>query len=138
MLNNRNKLYLLIFTACLAGYIWYFYNTSEKFTKTAELDVCIIKHTTNIPCPSCGSTRSVITLLQGNFIEAFLINPLGLIVAAIMIFAPLWIIADITVGKSTLFNFYKKTEVFLKQPKYSIPLIFFTVINWIWNITKGL
>lgn len=35
---------------------------------------CWIYKTTGILCPSCGGTRCVQNLLQGNFIEAFLSN----------------------------------------------------------------
>ena len=38
----------------------------------------------------------------------------------------------------TLFDFYQKTESYLKKPKIAIPLILLLIINWIWNITKGL
>ena len=100
--------------------------------------MCLIKHITNIPCPSCGSTRSIVSLTNGNFIEALLINPMGLIVAVIMSLAPLWILIDIATRRKILFEFYRKIETYLKRPQYSIPLILLVIINWIWNITKGL
>jgi len=135
---NRNKLYSIMFIACVAGYIWLYYSVSNNYTENKSFEVCIIKHTTNIPCPSCGSTRSVISLTKGNFIEALLINPLGYIVAIIMFLTPLWIVIDIATKKKTLFEFYKKTEINLKRPQYTIPFILLVIFNWIWNITKGL
>jgi hypothetical protein len=107
-------------------------------TENKSVEVCLIKHATNIPCPSCGATRSIILLTKGNFTEALTINPIGFIIAIIMLLTPLWIIADITMRSNTLFDFYQKTETYLKKPKYAIPLILLVVINWIWNITKGL
>jgi len=65
-------------------------------------------------------------------------NPLGIFLAIIMSIAPFWILFDKITKKNTLFNFYKKTEEILKKPRYAIPLIFLVIINWIWNITKGL
>jgi len=135
---NRNKLYSIIFIACVAGYIWLYYSVSNNYTENKSFEVCIIKHTTNIPCPSCGSTRSVISLTKGNFIEALLINPLGYIVAIIMFLNPLWIVIDIATKKKTLFEFYKKIEINLKRPQFAIPFILLVIFNWIWNITKGL
>lgn len=70
--------------------------------------------------------------------EAFRINPLGYVVAIILLIAPLWIIIDVLIKRKTLFNFYKKIEAYLKKPLYAIPLILFVLINWIWNVTKGL
>lgn len=91
-----------------------------------------------MPCPSCGSTRSIVSLIEGNFVEALKINPLGLIVAAIMLFTPLWIVVDLIRKKNSLFDFYKKSEGYLKKPRYAFPLVFLVLINWVWNIVKGL
>ncbi len=44
---------------------------------------CIFKGISGIPCPTCGSTRSVVYLSQGDFAAAFAMNPLtslGLVV----------------------------------------------------------
>ncbi|MBP8791663.1 MAG: DUF2752 domain-containing protein [Lutibacter sp.] len=135
---SRNKLYLILFISCIAGYIWLYFSLNNLETNHKEFNVCILKQITNIPCPSCGSTRSIISLAKGHFIEAILINPIGLIVATIMLSAPFWIFIDIATKKKTLFDFYQKIETYLKRPQYSIPLILLVIINWIWNITKGL
>ena len=138
MTNSRNKLYTILFTACVAGYIWLFFTTSNSFVDTKIFDGCLVKNITNIPCPSCGSTRSIVALIKGNFFEAITTNPVGILVALIMILTPLWIVADIVTRKQTLFDFYQIIETKLKTPQYAIPLILLVVINWIWNITKGL
>mgnify|MGYP006179307239 CR=1 FL=1 len=135
---NRNRLYSIIFIACLTGYIWLYFSVSKKLITSKAVGVCIIKQVTNIPCPSCGTTRSVVSLTKGDIIEALNINPLGFLVAFIMLLAPFWIIADLLTKNSTLFDFYQKLETYLKKPKYAIPLILLVIINWIWNITKGL
>ena len=135
---HRNRLYSLLFTACLAGYIWLYYSIKSNLTGNKSLEVCLIKHATNIPCPSCGSTRSVISLIKGDFTGALNLNPLGYLVAFIMLVAPIWIIADTIMRSKTLFDLYQKTETYLKKPKIAIPLILLLIINWIWNIIKGL
>ena len=135
---DRNKLYSLLFIACLAGYIWLYFSITKNITENKSVEVCLIKHVTNIPCPSCGSTRFVISLTKGDFIGALNFNPKGYLVAIIMLIAPIWIIADTIKRTKTLFNFYLKIETYLKRPKIAIPLILLVIINWIWNITKGL
>lgn len=135
---DRNKLYTILFTACIAGYIWLYFSLNTTETKNKSFEVCLIKHTTNIPCPSCGSTRAIISLTKGNFLEALIINPLGYIVVVIMFSAPIWIAIDIITKRKTLFEFYQKIETYLKKPRYAIPLLLLVIINWIWNITKGL
>lgn len=138
MEQDRNKLYLILFIACLAGYSWLCFVITTNIPESKSIGVCLIKHATNIPCPSCGSTRSIISLTKGNFVEAFNLNPIGYLVAIIMLIAPVWIIADRIMRRNSLLNWYQKIETYLKKPKYAIPLILLLIINWIWNITKGL
>lgn len=137
MILSRNRLYLLLFTACLSGYIWLYISLTHTF-ENKSVDVCIIKHVTNIPCPSCGSTRSILALIQGYFTEALLLNPLGYVISIIMLVAPIWITIDVITKHNSLLRFYQKVEIFLKKPKYAIPLIILILINWIWNYKKGL
>jgi hypothetical protein len=77
-------------------------------------------------------------LTNGDFVGAFNLNPFGYLIALIMLISPIWIIADFTMRSNTLFNFYQKVETYLKRPKYAVPLILLVVINWVWNILKGL
>lgn len=135
---SRNKLYSIMFIACFAGYIWLYFGLLYEHAISKPVQVCLIKHFTNIPCPSCGSTRSILSLTKGNFTEAFSINPMGILAAVIMLLLPIWIIADMINKKNTLFNFYQKTEIYLRKPQFAIPLVVLVIINWIWNITKGL
>jgi hypothetical protein len=135
---DRNRLYSILAIACTAGYIWLFYGLHVNQPKKKHVEVCFIKHFTNIPCPSCGSTRSVISLTKGHFKEALEINPLGYIIAIIMLLAPLWMIIDIANKRETLFEFYRKIEHCLNRPQYAIALILAVVIIWILNILKGL
>ena len=136
---TRNKLYILILVACVAGYIWIaftFYYQAD--VKSGSFGLCLFKHTTHIACPSSGTTRSVLSLLQGNWTTSLLINPLGWPIALFLLVAPAWIMADLFRGKNTFFDFYLKTEKYLKKPWVAIPLIAIVVLNWIWNISKGL
>jgi len=135
---NRNKLYLILLIACLAGYIWLYFGFKNEITENNSVKVCVIKYVTNIPCPSCGSSRSVISLIKGDFISAFKFNPIGYLVAIIMIIAPIWILTDVIKKNQTLFDFYLKTEKYIRKPNIAIPLILLVIINWIWNIVKEL
>jgi len=127
-----------MFISCLSGYIWLYFGLTSSNFENKSVGVCIIKHATNIPCPTCGTTRSVILLMKGNFIEALQINPLGYIIAIIMFVSPLWIAIDIATKNKTFFKFYQKLEIKIKKPHYAISLIMLMIFNWIWNITKGI
>lgn len=136
---RKNKLYLLLTIACLAGYIWLFINYSRSAAPGSnETGVCLIKEVTNIPCPSCGATRAVLTLLEGHFMESLFWNPLGVILLLILVISPLWLAFDLLSGRDTLYCFYNKMETILREKWVAIPAIGLVLGNWIWNIIKGL
>lgn len=58
---------------------------------------CPFKALTDVPCPSCGTTRAVVAALQGDVIGAVASNPLaalaGFVFVAGGVAAPLWALA---------------------------------------------
>lgn len=138
MTKTKNKLYLLLSTACLIGYIWIYFNLKAASNQSDSMQVCLFKHATDIPCPSCGSSRSIIALFKGDFAEAFYLNPMGYLGALFLVVVPFWMIHDWYRKKSFLFDGYKKLEASLKKPKYALLLMVVIALNWIWNITKGI
>ena len=133
---TRNKLYSLLLIACLAGFIHLFYNIHTLQSQTFQ--VCIIKNVSGYPCPSCGTTRAVTLLLKGRFIESLVLNPIGIVVAIIMIIFPIWILIDIILKKETFYFWYKKAEGTIKKPWLASILIVLVLLNWIWNTYKHL
>ncbi|HYA85860.1 MAG TPA: DUF2752 domain-containing protein [Nitrospirota bacterium] len=49
---------------------------------------CVFKNITGIPCPTCGTTRSVVYLAQGKIATAYAMNPLAatVLIAAVLYF----------------------------------------------------
>lgn len=135
---SRKKLYLLLSIACFVGYVWVVFQFKYHIIDKLSFRMCIFKKVTTIPCPSCGSTRSVLELFRGNVIEAISFNPLGLIIITILMVAPVWILFDLILKKDSLYAFYNEMEKKIKQRKYYIPAILFVIIIWIWNIYKEL
>jgi len=139
MPSHRNNIYLLLSVACMAGYIWlYFAYAATPDTSGPFAEVCIIKHATNIPCPSCGATRSALALLHGDFLDSLYWNPIGILLLIILLATPAWVLYDLCAKKITLQKFYFNTESFLRQKSVAIPAIILLVGNWFWNIYKGL
>ncbi len=134
------KIYWIAILICLLGFlilIQEVYNHKSN-AKNSNIGFCIIKSTTNFPCPSCGSTRAVLLLLKGNLIDSIKLNPVGILIAGFLIFIPFVIVYDIIFGKKILEKIYNKSEQVLKNKKIFIGLIVVIIINWIWNIKKGL
>jgi hypothetical protein len=77
-------------------------------------------------------------LLQGDFAHAASLNPLGFIIAIIMIVVPVGLLIDVYSGKSYVFSAYHTVEQVLKKPYVAVPAIAGMLINWIWNIMKAI
>ncbi len=121
---------------CAAGYAWIYYNLITAADN--EVHACIFKSVAGIPCPSCGSTRSVISLMQGDIVQAVLWNPMGLFLLISMALIPLWIAYDLFNKKRTLFIAYRKAELFFSRKRFAITALLLLLANWMWNIYKGL
>lgn len=139
MHTEKKKLYLILGITLAAGYAWLFLETIPSFAGLEGTpDLCIFSNLTGMPCPSCGSTRSVMCLLHGDPVGAIRINPFGILVAFIMIVTPVWLIFDLVRRKESLYEIYCKTEDIIRRPAVAFTLATLVMANWIWNITKGL
>ena len=133
---SRNRLYLLLLLFILGGYGWLAWNSLQNLQST--FTPCPIKNITGIPCPSCGTTRSILLLSQGRPMESLLLNPLGIIMGSLMVIVPVWLLYDLVTNKDTLYRNYQKFENTVKIRWVAIVLILLILANWIWNIQKGL
>ena len=136
MSSPKDRIYFLLSGLIVLGYTWIIINSIVE--QGSKQIVCPIKLTTGIPCPSCGSTRSVLMLFEGNLLSALQTNPFGLVIFIVLLVAPFWLLYDYIFKKGTLWTFYNKVESILKNKKVAFPLILLVLINWIWNISKAL
>jgi hypothetical protein len=123
----------------MAGYAWLYVHLYGLFSTSSGVEgVCLFRHITGIPCPSCGATRSVIAIIEGHLWSGIYINPLGIIILFIMIITPIWIIYDGITRQYSLFNFYQKMEVMLRKKYIAVPFVLLLLLNWYWNLYKYL
>lgn len=137
MTTSRNKLYgwLLFFSAI--GYLWVFYNLLFV-PADGGATLCLFKTITHLPCPSCGVTRTICSLIHQEESIGSVINPLGILVAVMMLIVPLWILIDLLIKKESFYNQYINIENFLQKRPIAISSILLITFVWIWNIVKGL
>ena len=64
-------------------------------------------------------------------------NPLGIVLLTLLVVTPIWIFRDLLRNQSTLFIFYIKSEHFIRRKWVASSAILIVLINWIWNIYKG-
>lgn len=134
---NRPRFYALMLVACIAGYSWLVVASYIQDAHTWIPGNCLFKHLTGIPCPSCGSTRSILAFIHADILPALLLNPLGILLALLLVAVPFWMLHDLLSRKPTLWMAYTQAELYLKRKWIALPAILVIVVNWIWNIQKG-
>ncbi len=132
---SRNRLYALVLIVCFVGFAWLYLHlgSSSEVGNT----FCWIKTITGLPCPACGTTRAIVSILNGEVVRGIQQNPFGLPVLVVMIVSPVWILADILLSGDSFFRYYQVMEKKLKRKDVYFPLAAIVIANWIWNYYKG-
>lgn len=130
----------MVMLASLVGIGWLGIQWRQSLAApvSAESGVCLFKTVTHIPCPSCGVTRSMVSVLQGDIAASIGWNPLGILVLGMMMICPLWISWDMVRGRSSFLTVFTRIESILRRRSVAVPLIMLVASNWIWNILKDL
>ena len=134
-MSKDRSIYILLSSLSFLGLTWTFKNLIQG---GGSISYCPIKYITGFPCPACGSTRSVVQIVQGDFVDGFLLNPLGYVITVFLFVIPFWVIMDITAKKNTLPKVYRQSLDTIRKRAVAIPLIITIIGNWLWNINKGL
>jgi len=136
---SKKNLYIFLIGLSIAGYSWLAWNVIDQTKHSSTLPICMFKELTGLPCPSCGTTRAIISLMQGNFRESLFINPFGIIAALALLIIPFWILADVLRNNDSFFRYYRKGESFFIRKRWlSFCAILVVMLNWFWNLSKGL
>lgn len=133
MMPKRKIFYTVLPVILLSGWAWIAFG---YFNANKSLTPCVFKNATGLPCPSCGTTTSITDILQGNWQEAFLHNPLGYLAIVALIAIPVWLIGDIMRKSTSLLRAYEMLETKLKRPLWLGMVLGLIGLNWIWNLLK--
>lgn len=87
---------------------------------------CLINTYLGILCPSCGGTRCVINLIQGNFMQSFLYHPIFFITIIYLMLVNILYIINVFKKKEVLTFLYPKTKFWII---FIIILLIFTIIR---------
>jgi hypothetical protein len=135
----KNRLYRILILLSLAGYGWLGWNIMGESAHPAVPTVCLFKEATGLPCPSCGTTRSLVLLVQGQVVASFMTNPFGPLLALLLAIVPLWVVVDAVRKKDSFYRRYIWVEnLFIQNRWITASAAAIMVLNWIWNITKGM
>lgn len=132
----RPRLYWIVLAGSAAGYTWIGLHLWKPLYANG-FEICFFKKATDLPCPSCGATRSALHFLNGELLAAMQLNPVGIILALLLFVFPIWIVIDHHFSSSTFYRFYLWAEVQIRKPMIAALGIILVVANWIWNFKKG-
>ncbi len=51
----------------------------------SDATLCVFRNVTGLPCPTCGSSRAALAVVQGRPLEAIVLNPLVTVAGALAI-----------------------------------------------------
>lgn len=138
--NGRHRLYLFLLLGCAAGYLrlLLLYRQPVGDPAPVEVGFCMIKEVTDFPCPACGTTRSALSLLDGHWADALYWNPLGYLAVLVLLLLPPLMLYDLLTGRMLVAGLYDRFIAFINHRPVAVVAIALVVVNWLWNIFKGL
>lgn len=99
--------------------------------------MCFFKEITGFPCPGCGITRAFMCILYGDLMQALWYNPIAVLLAfggiLLLVYSVIEKYPPWCVQSSIYKLFHRKLSNWV-----IIVASIATIINWMWNISKGL
>lgn len=122
--------YTLSAAGCLGGWLW----TIGSMASAGQgvWKGCLFKMLLHVPCPSCGATRAVMAVFRGDVVEAFCLNPLGLLLAAGLVLLPVWLLADLLRRRATLYRLFLRMDKLLQRRRVFVVFVCVILVNWAW------
>jgi hypothetical protein len=135
---NKNR-YIVFNLICALSFFW----LALKWKSLGQhnhnsFSICWFKFLTKLPCPSCGTSRSIYQLINGDFSKAFELNPIGYIGLSLLICIPFLSLIDFFLKSKYLIIASLKLDELLKKKIILFPFLTLIFINWIWNIAKNI
>lgn len=102
-------------------------------TQTIELSQCGLKSAFGIPCFSCGSTRATMLLLGGDVLGAIAMQPLTMLIFALILAWGVISGAAFLRGRSVRLKLGRREGLFAKLAIVALPLV-----NWVYLYANGI
>lgn len=134
-MKDKNRIYFIFGLLSIASLGWMIWNLLSPASSPV---ICLFNQATGLPCPSCGITASVRSIVAGQFMQALMQNPLGFLAFPMLAIAPLWIAYDKIFSSSSFYRVYRLMESRIqKQLPVAIMLVTIVLCNWIFLIWKA-
>ena len=131
---TRRGFYTLAVAGCVGGWAWV---ALAWHTQSQGLwGGCLLKMLLHMPCPSCGSTRAIVSLLQGDVVGALRLNPLGLVLATLLAVLPVWLAADGLRHRDSLHRLFLRMDEALRRRRVLAAFALLVLANWAWVLAN--
>ena len=127
---TRRGFYTLGVAGCAAGWAWV--ALAMHFPGQGVWSGCLWKEVLHVPCPACGVTRAIVSLLQGNVADALRLNPLGLPLAALLVLLPFALVADGVRRRDGLYRLFLQVDGALRRRRVFVSFVVLVLANWAW------
>jgi hypothetical protein len=131
---SRTRFYGVLLVMLAASYAWIGYNGIVRAQQAEGISICIVRTVTGVPCPGCGTTRSVLHVLHGDVLDAVMSNPFGLLAVAALSVLPFWIAVDLARGRASLMHAYDVLNHQLARRAVRVVIVLLVLCVWTWNI----
>ena len=131
---TRKTLYFLILFLGLAGQIWIVYSYKKLGRQEEAFNTCIFRRVTGLPCPSCGTIHSIVSILHGDFRKALSENPLGYAGILLVAIIPYWILIDLVSGRESFYDSYLRADKLLKRRWVLFSLLSLIFLLWLFKL----
>jgi len=120
----------------LAGQIWIVYSYKKLEQQEEAFNTCIFKRVTGLPCPSCGTIHSIVSILHGDFRNALSQNPLGYAGILLVTIIPYWILTDLALERESFYRFFLGTDRQLKKPWILFTFLGLILLIWLYKLSS--
>lgn len=87
---------------------------------------CVFRGLSDIPCPTCGATRALISLTKGNFVDAVTMNPLVAMLVLAAVVSCVYSIVSVLFGMRRMIFSLSERE----KDGIRIAAVMIVLLNW--------
>lgn len=126
------RFYTFIWGVCLVFFVFVLMN------QMGQTLPCVFKSATGYACAGCGISRAISLAFSGEFLASLQTNPMGIFLLLIAVFCFSLLISDTFTSQKNLYKVYLWFNRKLKNFWVIFFFVLLFVVNWVWNIIKGI
>jgi len=132
--NDNRKIYIVTSMCCLVT--WVYVGLIWNCSLDSPGQSCYFISLFGIPCPVCGGSHAIQSLVHGQWSAAIQYNPLVTILLLLTVLVSLILLYDLLLRKTVWMNTLSRFYALIQNKKVSFTLALILIIHWYFNIIK--